>query len=476
MSAVKEKKYIFVNGVMKLNPNYGSGTAGGGAVAPQTTSAPGSLAVVTCATDIIQADEAQMAATGKHGKVSDSTAATLEMISDESYSEGFESTTAIDAGEIVDKLGEIFTKYEVPIGLLNKLLVLMMYRLYFIIDDSGSMNEDTDVNMKEAHAALKQGETFPPSQKMTRWQEAENRIHILMDIIAYIPTKGIKIVFLNDDEADINLNQHGKTPEQFKVEAHIIIHDTFNKVEVRYKTPTFTALMKGFQEAATFPDPTIHYLFTDGMPTDKPTEEVARLIMERPFPDKNPLILMTCTDEDDEAQWMKEVEEAAPFCSELDDFKAEQREVQDDQGTAFPFTKGFWLVCQLCAACYPDDLDAIDESLPFSKYTLDNLLGRTHTDEEYRYYFERNPHASLYISEFKRLRDEQAFSRAIIPLALQQDKERRAGYRNGQRPESRTLPNIAPLLDAELGVATGKSGGKEVEKTKARSIFNFGKR
>jgi hypothetical protein len=35
----------------------------------------------------------------------------------------------------------------------------------------------------------------------------------------------------------------------------------------------------------------------------------------------------------------------------------------------------------------PDDLDAMDESVPFTKATLDNLLGVQHNEESYRHYF-----------------------------------------------------------------------------------------
>jgi hypothetical protein len=45
-------------------------------------------------------------------------------------------------------------------------------------------------------------------------------------------------------------------------------------------------------------------------------------------------------------------------------------------------------VCQLVAASCPDDLDAMDESVPLSKPTLDNLLGLQHTETAYRYYFD----------------------------------------------------------------------------------------
>lgn len=54
---------------------------------------------------------------------------------------------------------------------------------------------------------------------------------------------------------------------------------------------------------------------------------------------------------------MKELEEAADFCSESDDYEDERAEVIGDQGAAFPFTYGFYLVAQIVAAMNPDDLD-----------------------------------------------------------------------------------------------------------------------
>jgi len=78
----------------------------------------------------------------------------------------------------------------------------------------------------------------------------------------------------------------------------------------------------------------------------------------------------------------------APYCSESDDFDDEYREVVTDQGQALPYTRGFWLICQLVAAMNPDDLDAMDESVPFTKATLDNLLGIQHNEESYKHYFD----------------------------------------------------------------------------------------
>ncbi len=40
-------------------------------------------------------------------------------------------------------------------------------------------------------------------------------------------------------------------------------------------------------------------------------------------------------------------------------------EVCNSQGDVFPYTKGLWLVSNLIAAINTNDLDAMDESVPF---------------------------------------------------------------------------------------------------------------
>ena len=90
---------------------------------------------------------------------------------------------------------------------------------------------------------------------------------------------------------------------------------------------------------------------------------------------------------DEDVEWMKDLEEVAPYCSEYDDYHTEAGEVLRDQGAAMPYSKGFHLVGTLVAAMNPDDLDAMDESVPFTKMTLDNLLGIRHTEDMYRHYF-----------------------------------------------------------------------------------------
>lgn len=79
---------------------------------------------------------------------------------------------------------------------------------------------------------------------------------------------------------------------------------------------------------------------------------------------------------------------SAPFCSEYDDYQSERNEVLRDQGNALPFPYGMYVIGELVGALCPDDLDAMDESIPFSKATFDNLLGVIHSEPEYRAYFD----------------------------------------------------------------------------------------
>ena len=179
------------------------------------------------------------------------------------------------------------------------------------------MKAPSDVPLQEATAHVLRGVHPAPYQMMTRWQEAENRLHKMVDILAYIPTKVIEIRFLNS-RAVITIPREGKDPETFKTEAHSVISQTFMTVDVKYKTPTHRVLSQAFEAAANFSDPTMIYLLTDGVPSDAPPEAVAQLITIRPRPGTTPLTLISCTNEDAEVEWMKQVEETAPFTSELD--------------------------------------------------------------------------------------------------------------------------------------------------------------
>ena len=90
-------------------------------------------------------------------------------------------------------------------------------------------------------------------------------------------------------------------------------------------------------------------------------------------------------------QWMHESEECSPYVAALHDFIDERNEVLRDQGAAFPYSRGLWLLANICAARDPNGLDAMDQHAPLTKSILDNLLGRIHSESEYRQYFQLHP-------------------------------------------------------------------------------------
>jgi hypothetical protein len=463
----KPKKYVFDNGVMKLNPEYTAYMSAQSGTPPQPpdkySSGDQPLAIVSSMDDIATASQQQQTSTGTTLQLADSTVASMEIIQDEDFTDQFQAPGGgADGSELLDGLTEYFVKYEVPVGLINKLMALQFYQLKFIIDDSGSMNAKTDSFMNEASEHVLRGQPKSATVAMTRWQEAETRMHNLIDILTYVPTKSIEIRFMNAPNV-INLQRAGKTIDQFRAEGHGQLVQAFTTIAVRYKTPTLRVLTQSFQAAAMGADPCMHYLLTDGVPSDAVVQQVADLIVHRQNPEANPVTLISCTNEDDEVNWMKEVEEKAPFCSELDDFHDEKDEVIHDQGVAFPYTKGYWLISQLVAAINPHDLDAIDEGLPFTKDTMDNMLGRVHSPQEYQYYFERNPHASIFMDVYARFLNEKTFARNIVSQADQTRRQVGGGYRNGERTSAPPPPaSLAAHLSGITAAAAGGTG-----------VFNF---
>lgn len=386
-----EKKYIFENGVMKLNPAYQREQAAQGI--QSTVANPNqSLAIVSSTDDIAKASAAQQQATGRPMQLSDATTNSMNIMQDDEFLNQFGTQQRMDGGQLLDGLSSIFAKHEIPIGLVNKLLALTEYNLDFIVDDSGSMGLQSDVSMKQASMQIKQ-KCDPRGQRaqsfnsqLTRWEEAEDRIHVLIDMLAFIPSNPITISFLNRSDKLV-LDHRGKTPEQFAQDAHQKVMNFFNRAPSG-GTPIHAKLSQAFQSNN---GAAMHYLFTDGEPSDG-KERVINLIRNRNH-QMHPLTFMSCTNNDDEAEWMKTLEGEVPYTSELDDFETERKEVYNNHGPGFPYSRGFWLLCQMVSAINPHDLDKMDEPIPFTKMTLNNLLGRRITDEEYRYYYQHNPKA-----------------------------------------------------------------------------------
>lgn len=353
----------------------------------------------------------------------------------------------------IDEIMSLFKEYEIPLGLLNKLASLARYDVNFIIDDSGSTKADSDALLDMAHPFMKKELTIARRQRMSRFQEIESRLHFLVDFLAYFPTVNLNFTFLNsganngqfaNSGKSFNMsNSEGLTPKAYADKIHQEIKERFS-FSAKFQTPIFRELSQSLQDADDSTKPTHHYLLTDGVPSDGPAgastrndriDAIVQLIRNRRSPEENLVTLCSCSNQDEEVEWLKRVEEAAYFCSESDDFYDELREIRKDQGPAFPFTYGFWLMMQLAAAKNPNDLDQMDENLPYTKHAFQELLGRTLSNEEYRYYFDLNPHAKLYRDFYDVFAtDTEHSAKNLISRECRLQRERVAGYENGGLP------------------------------------------
>jgi len=354
------KKYIKVNGVMKLNPAYKRWREAQGGQ-PASTTNNQALPIISSMQDYEALNDSMASYGEPEVALAESTNATIEIMQ--------EPDISIEAGmspdTMVDELGDILIKYEVPIGLMNKLMGLNEFHvLEFLIDDSGSMNI---------------------GRPISRWQEAQSRLKEMIEVLAYVPFNQVEIIFLNRSDR-VSLQRQGRHPKSFMDDAYRQIDAAF----VRPPSGTTPVLEKLQNSILSNQHINIaRWFFGDGLPNGglMAQREITNLLVNRPNPEMNPMTFISCTEENDQVEWMKDCEEIAPYCSESDDFKEEANEVLRDQGAALPYSQGFHLVGMLVAAMNPEDLDAMDESVPFTKTTLDNLLGIEHNEQSYRHYF-----------------------------------------------------------------------------------------
>lgn len=112
MSGAQPKKYVKIDGVMKMNPAYKAWKNNQKDGAPPILASATALPVVSNMDDHMKMNEDL----GMNVLLAESTDATIEMMQEPEIS----LAAGMQPDEMVDKLGEILAKYEVPIGLMNK--------------------------------------------------------------------------------------------------------------------------------------------------------------------------------------------------------------------------------------------------------------------------------------------------------------------------------------------------------------------
>lgn len=333
------------------------------------------------------------------------------------YMAGFGVSSSVVPGGLFAGLEAIFQQNEIPIGLMDKLIPLQEYALHFKIDDSGSMVSDSNLSRSEAPSYM-QNVGDARKSMMNRWQEAEDRLHTLVDVLCFVPTGPITLSFLNDQDR-ITLDRTGKSPEEFAADAHQIISAIFREKQPAGRTPIYSSMCGMLDEAQRSSGKTMHYLLTDGEP-DGGAEDIRRIkdLLVRRDANRNPFTFLGCSNNREDHRWMHEVEEIAPLVASLPDYRDERIEVLNDQGPGFPYSRGFWLLCNLVAAINPNDLDAMDQHEPLTKTTIENLLGRGITGEEYRRYWNAHPNARRVFEPDYQAFLEVPYARMIPSVAL----------------------------------------------------------
>jgi hypothetical protein len=399
-------KYVKIkNGVLKLNPDYMKWkTAQKNGPATTTCFPDTALAVVTNMDDHALLNEAVVATGSPEIPLAQSIDATIEMMQEPDICDA----AGMTADSMVDELGTVMEKYEAPIGFMNKLMMLSEFDcLEFIIDDNSTMKHATsNVNgpggksngvFQGAQTGLKgMIDVVNPLHPLgltgklsnTRWEEAQIRLKEIMEILAYVPFAQIEINFLNrGPDGTVLLTRNGRDPSTFLAAAYEQIDLQFAQGPKGGTRPVLEALQDSFTRGQG--KSIARYFFGDGLPDGgiHAQLEITKMLCARHNPEGNPVTFLSCTNDHSAVEWMKDAEKVASFCSVDDDFLDEAAKVLKDQGTALPFTKGFHLICQLVAAMNPDDLDIMDEGVPFTKTTLDNLLGIQHNEESYHHYF-----------------------------------------------------------------------------------------
>jgi len=319
----------------------------------------------------------------------------------------------IDAG-MLSGLSRVFEENTIPAGLMGHAIALRHYNHCFLVDDSGSMSNPSDLFRRDFSRHM----SGSRSGSATRWEDAQDRMHRMIDLLTYVPTGPITIQFLNH-RVVINLDRRRKTPEQFAAEAHATITRTFSDYQPDNTTPLLSRLRTVLDSAMRSQVATALYVITDGIPDgpnpsepgedrEESIEAIQTLLLlgaRAECAQKYPVTFIDCTNEPRQTEWTRELEEESEsgrymlYVAAVEDFSDEQRQVLQFQGQDFPYNRGLWILACLAAALDPNGLDAMNQPEPLTKAVFDCLLGRVHSDEEYLRYFCSHGYATQFFKE-----------------------------------------------------------------------------
>lgn len=302
----------------------------------------------------------------------------------------------------------IFEINSIPLGLMVSLSELKTdepeprpYAFHFKVDDSGSMDYDSVLTRTEACAYMKTDD-YIPKEKVTlsRWEEAEDRLHNTINFLSFIPTGKITFSFLNSPTV-LTLERAGKNHLDFAIEAHCLVRTFFKGNKPNAGTPILENMVKMLSMSD---EPTINILLTDGQPDGraKEIEEIEQLLLKRTSPHFHPFVIWGLSNRHQDHQWMHKIEVAAQgkFFAAIPNYTFQQEEVTNNHGP-YSYPRGYWLMANLVAVKDPHYIGALTQPIPLTKHAKDLLAGIVSSDSEYKTYFQNHPLATrLFQSEY----------------------------------------------------------------------------
>ena len=249
-----------------------------------------------------------------------------------------------------DRLRQIVQKYEISERFTSKLQVLHGFKIVYIFDDSGSMNNplnDSPLNIK--------GNLM----KARRWDELQHYSNISIEIASLFNPKGCDVYFLNNgivknvkNTWDLERYFHN-TPQGYTP-----LRETFNSV-----------INDNIQ--ATKESKLLVVIITDGEPTDtngtkSEVKEFKKCLKNRHPIDNIFVSIVACTDDDKSMKYLEKWDREIKHLDVVDDFRNERDQIRKAKGKEFAFSYGDYAVKSLIGSV-DNALEDLDQTECCSK-------------------------------------------------------------------------------------------------------------
>jgi len=220
--------------------------------------------------------------------------------------------------QFIPTYNTISKKYEIDLCHNENICELAKYYIYFILDDSGSMNSRTENG--------------------TRWKELHIMVQKLTEICNSINQYGVNISFLNKSET-------------YNITNYNDIY-TLLSFDPCGSTPTCERLQTILNIPSNLPK--LIVLFTDGCPDggNVGLTNFYNLLKTRDA-EKNRITIIACTDNDQDVEFLNRLDKEIQYIDVVDDYKSEKLEILKKQGSSFPFSYGDYLIKSLLSTINP---------------------------------------------------------------------------------------------------------------------------